>query len=68
MTVAISQGLINLVKHLIDKNTKNDERAEHNLIMDKLEDVKAKVNRQCGLNQLQSTQLNTLYEWHGRMD
>lgn len=75
ITVAVTQGLINLVKYLIDKRQEEQaKKAEQELIkndekiIDMLDEIKAKVGTDCGLNELQSSQLRELYDLHSRVD
>ena len=58
VTVAIIQGLISLVKYLVDKLNKKQKGSSDNLLVE----IKEKIDKECGLNEKQGGQLYAIYE------
>jgi len=54
VTVAIIQGLIKLVQHVIDKKSVTEKKPD---IYQTLQEIKDKIGTECGLNEKQSAQL-----------
>jgi hypothetical protein len=64
ITVAIIQGLLKLVEHLINKYSDKDEENTVDEILKKVIEIEDK----CGLNEVQAGQLKDLYDSHSRRD
>jgi len=67
VTVAIVQGLIGLVKYIINKQKESKEEISQGHIEDKLDIISEKLNNTC-LTDVERDQLKSLYDMHARYD
>lgn len=68
ITVAIIHGLVGLVKYLLKQNEEKTEKTASQEIIKSLNTIEKKIGADCGLNELQSSQLKELYDLHSRVD
>lgn len=68
VTVALIQGLVGLVKYLLKQRQEETEQKSNREVIDLLHNIKDKVGSDCGLNEIQSSQLRELYDLHSRVD
>lgn len=62
ITVAIIQGLIGLIKYLLNRQNDTEEVDNFVQINSKLENIDDKIANECGLNDKQSNQLYNVHE------
>jgi hypothetical protein len=68
VTVAVIQGSLKLVEHLVSKYNDRQEEAKLEKIAETLAVVQDKIGNECGLNEIQSQQLKDLHDMHSHRD